>query len=76
MLSNQKMYTEWTAQDVTRTASEKPDKPYKAEYVSVKEQSGDESPHLLSGCTQLKLATASNLKTLRLSTTAASKGNA
>ncbi len=40
---------------------------------NIKEQSGDARPPLLFGCTQLKLVTASTLKTLRLSTTVASK---
>ncbi len=59
-----------------RTTSAKPERPYKAEYVNIKEQSGEERPPLSSRCTQLKLVTALTLKTPRLLTTAASKGNA
>ncbi len=50
----------------------KPERPYKVEYANIKEQSGGKRPPLLSGCTQLKLVTASTLKTPRLLTTVAS----
>ncbi len=75
-VSGQMLYTAWTAKGATRTTSAKPERPYKAEYANIKEQSGEEGPPLSSGCTQLKLVTASTLKTPRLLTTAASKGNA
>ncbi len=34
------MYTAWTAKGATRTTSAKPERPYKAEYANIKEQSG------------------------------------
>ncbi len=61
-LSDQKLYTAWTAKGATRTTSEKPERPYKVEYANMKEQSGNERPLLLSGCIQLKLVTTSTLK--------------
>ncbi len=75
-LSNQMPYTGSTEKGATPTTSENQKKTFKVEYANIKEQSGDETPRLLFGCTQLKLVTASDLKRLRLSPTTASKENA
>ncbi len=69
------LYTVRTAKGAARTNSAKPERPYKAEYTNIKEQSGEERLPLLFGCTQLKLVTALTLKTPRLLTTAALNEN-